>query len=305
MIVPTISRATSPAFSDAVGDSRSSTASSSGRALLVQRVATVALWFATLLTLAVLVLIIVFAMQRGLSQVTWDFLSQAPSRSGAEGGIWPMIVGTLYVTAAGVLLATPVGLGAAIYLAEYTAEGRVSRIIRSGTESLAGVPSIIFGLFGFAFFVTTLGLGWSILSGGLTLGAMILPTIIRTAEEALRAVPREFRHVAQSLGASKWDAIRTVVLPVAAPGVATGVVLGVGRAISETAAVIFTAGVALDMPTSLFSSTRTMSVQFYTLTMEGISDEKAYGTAAVLVVTILLLNVMAYSLMHRVTRRYR
>ncbi|AMW06876.1 phosphate ABC transporter permease [Gemmatimonas phototrophica] len=273
--------------------------------MLVQRVATVALWSATLLTLALLVLIIVFVMQRGLSQVTWDFLSQAPSRSGAEGGIWPMIVGTLYVTAAGVLLATPIGLGAAIYLAEYTAEGRVSRIIRSGTESLAGVPSIIFGLFGFAFFVTTLGLGWSILSGGLTLGAMILPTIIRTAEEALRAVPREFRHVAQSLGASKWDAIRTVVLPVAAPGVATGVVLGVGRAISETAAVIFTAGVALEMPTSLFSSTRTMSVHFYTLTMEGISDEKAYGTAAVLVVTILLLNIMAYSLMHRMTRRYR
>ncbi|MCO4099966.1 MAG: ABC transporter permease subunit [Gemmatimonas sp.] len=129
-----------------------------------------------------------------------------------------MIIGTLYVTAAGVLLATPVGLGAAIYLAEYTAEGRVSRIIRSGTESLAGVPSIIFGLFGFAVFVTTLGLGWSILSGGLTLSAMILPTIIRPAEEALRVVPRAFRHVAQSLGASKWDAIRTVVLPVAAPG---------------------------------------------------------------------------------------
>ncbi len=305
MTVPTVSRVTSPAFSDAVAGSRSSTAPSTGRALLVQRVATVALWSATLLTLVVLVLIIVFVMQRGLSQITWEFLSTAPSRSGAEGGIWPMIVGTLYVTAAGVLLATPVGLGAAIYLAEYTAEGRVSRIIRSGTESLAGVPSIIFGLFGFAFFVTTLGLGWSILSGGLTLGAMILPTIIRTAEEALRAVPREFRHVAQSLGASKWDAIRTVVLPVAAPGVATGVVLGVGRAISETAAVIFTAGVALDMPTSLFSSTRTMSVHFYTLTMEGISDEKAYGTAAVLVVTILLLNIMAYSLMHRMTRRYR
>lgn len=276
-----------------------------GRALMVQRAATVLLWSATLLTLAVLVLIIAFVMQRGLSQVTWEFLSRAPSRSGAEGGIWPMIVGTIYVTAAGVLLATPVGLGAAIYLAEYTADGRLSRIIRTGTESLAGVPSIIFGLFGFAFFVTTLGLGWSILSGGLTLGAMILPTIIRTAEEALRAVPREFRHVAQSLGASKWDAIRTVVLPVAAPGVATGVVLGVGRAISETAAVIFTAGVALDMPTSLFSSTRTMSVHFYTLTMEGISDEKAYGTAAVLVVTILVLNVLAYSLMHRMTRRYR
>lgn len=203
------------------------------------------------------------------------------------------------------IVATPLGLGAAIYLAEYTKEGRLSGIIRRGTESLAGIPSIIFGLFGFAFFVTTLGMGWSILSGGLTLGVMILPTVIRTSEEALRAVPREYRHVAQSLGASKWNAIRSVVLPVAAPGVVTGIVLGIGRAVSETAAVIFTAGVALETPMSPFDSARTMSVHFYTLTMEGISDEQAYGTAAVLVVTILVINAAAYTLMHRFTRRLR
>jgi len=272
---------------------------------LRNRLAVTVLWGATALTVALLVLIVAFVMQRGLPHVSWSFLTEAPRRSGAEGGIGTTIVSTLYVTACGVLLATPVGLGAAIYLAEYTADGVLARLVRSGTESLAGVPSIIFGLFGFAFFVTTLGLGWSILSGGLTLAAMILPTIIRTAEEALRAVPVAYRHAAQSLGASKWDAIRTVVLPAAAPGIATGVVLGIGRAISETAAVIFTAGVALDMPTSLFDSARTMSVHFYTLTMEGISDDMAYGTAAVLVVTILCINLTAYGLTHRLTRRFR
>jgi phosphate transport system permease protein len=270
-----------------------------------QRVARWALWGATGLTVGLLVVIILFVMRRGLGQVTWAFLSTQPTRSGAEGGILSTIVGTLYVTATALVVATPLGLGAAIYLAEYTHDGIVARIIRSGTESLAGIPSIIFGLFGFAFFVSALGMGWSILSGGLTLAAMILPTVIRTAEEALRAVPRDYRHVAQSLGASKWDAIRTVVLPAAAPGIMTGIVLGVGRAVSETAAVIFTAGVALRMPTSLLDSTRTMSVHFYTLTMEGISDTQAYGTAAVLVVTILLINVTAYALMYRFTRSLR
>ncbi len=270
-----------------------------------QQLARVALWGATTLTVGVLIFIIVFVMQRGLGAISWSFLTDNPQHSGAEGGIFPTIVSTLYVTLAAVLVATPLGLGAAIYLAEYTTETRLSGIIRRGTESLAGIPSIIFGLFGFAFFVTALGMGWSILSGGLTLGAMILPTIIRTSEEALRAVPREYRHVAQSLGASKWEAIRSVVLPVSAPGVMTGIVLGIGRAVSETAAVIFTAGVALRTPTSVFDSARTMSVHFYTLTMEGISDEKAYGTAAVLVVTILLINVAAYSLMHRFTRSLR
>jgi phosphate transport system permease protein len=263
------------------------------------------LWLSTALTVAILVLIVAFVMRRGLPHVSLAFLTEAPRRSGAEGGIGTTVVGTLYVTACALLLAAPLGLGAAIYLAEYTADGPLARLVRSGTESLAGVPSIIFGLFGFAFFVTTLGMGWSILSGGLTLAAMILPTIIRTAEESLRAVPMAYRHAARSLGASKWDAIRTVVLPAAAPGIATGMVLGIGRAISETAAVIFTAGVALDWPTSLFDSTRTMSVHFYTLTMEGISDSQAYGTAAVLVITILLINVTAYALTHRLTRRYR
>lgn len=270
-----------------------------------QSLARVALWSATALTVGILVFVVAFVLQRGLGMLSWSFLTDMPRRSGAEGGIFPTVVSTLYVTFAAVVVATPLGLGAAIYLAEYTVEGRLSGVIRRGTDSLAGIPSIIFGLFGFAFFVTMLGMGWSVLSGGLTLGAMILPTVIRTSEEALRAVPREYRHVAQSLGASKWDAIRSVVLPAAAPGVMTGIVLGVGRAVSETAVVIFTAGVALKTPMSPFDSARTMSVHFYTLTMEGISDEYAYGTAAVLLVTILVINLSAYALMQRFTRRLR
>lgn len=286
-------------------DATSSLRRSSISPRAAQRAARMLMWGATALTVGILVFVVAFVLRRGLSAISWSFLTEDLRRSGSEGGIFPTIVSTLYVTFAAVIVATPMGLGAAIYLAEYTSEGWLASTIRRGTEGLAGIPSIIFGLFGFAFFVTALGMGWSMLSGGLTLAVMILPTIIRTSEEALRAVPREYRHVAQSLGASKWDAIRSVVLPVAAPGVMTGIVLGIGRAVGETAAVIFTAGVALKTPHSLFDSARTMSVHFYTLTMEGISDHNAYGTAAVLVLTILLINVTAYTLMHHVTRRHR
>lgn len=270
-----------------------------------QLVAKAVLWAMTLATVGVLFYIIYFVLRRGLGHVGWDFLTEMPRRSGSVGGIFSTIVGTLYVTGVGVVVATPIGLGAAIYLAEYTREGRLTRIVRFGAESLAGVPSIIFGLFGFAFFVTYLRFGWSILSGGLTLAFMILPTIIRTSEEALRAVPASYREVALSLGASKWQAIVRVVMPAAAPGILTGIILGVGRSVSETAAVIFTSGVSLKMPHSLFDSTRTMSVHFYTLTMESISEPKAYATAAVLVITILLINVAAYTLMNRFTRKFR
>jgi phosphate transport system permease protein len=169
------------------------------------------------------------------------------------------------------------------------------------------VPSIIFGLFGFVFFVLTLQFGWSILAGGLTLAFMILPTVIRTSEEAIKAVPAAYREVALTLGASKWESIVKVVLPSALPGIVTGVILGVGRSISETAAVIFTAGSSLSqaIPHSVFAGTRTLSVHFYQLAREGISAEKAYATAAVLVASILVINVSAYAIMNRFIRRYR
>jgi phosphate transport system permease protein len=272
-----------------------------------QLIARIVLWAGMAATLAVLLFIILFVLRRGLGHVDWTFLSESPRDSGRAGGILPMIVGTLAVTALAVLVATPLGLGTAIYLAEYTRGGLITRIIHFGTECLAGVPSIIFGLFGFVFFVIILGLGWSILSGGLTLAFMILPTIIRTSEEAIKAVPHSYREVSLSLGASKWETIVKVVLPSALPGIVTGIILSIGRAMEETAVVIFTAGSSLShvIPTSLYEGTRTLAVHIYLLAREGISTEKAFATASVLIIAILIINISAYAIMNRFIRRYR
>ena len=271
---------------------------------LEQSAARIVLWTMTALTVAVLFFIIVFVLRKGLPAVNLDFLTRNPMDMGKGGGIFSTIVATVVLTAVAILIATPLGVGTAIYLTEYTWENRVTRIIRFGAECLAGIPSIIFGLFGFILFVTKLGFGWSILSGSLTLAFMILPTIIRTSEEAIKSVPGVLRTVSFSLGGTKWQTVTRVVLPAALPGVVTGIILSVGRSIGETAAVIFTAGSALKVPTSLFSSSRTMSVHFYVLAREGISMSRAYGTAAVLILAILLVNLMTYYLMNRFIRRY-
>jgi phosphate transport system permease protein len=272
-----------------------------------QLLARAVLWTLMAAALAILTLILAFVLGRGLGHISWSFLSRAPIDSGRSGGVMPIIVGTLQVTLLGIATATPLGVGTAIYLCEYTREGHVTRVIRFGAECLAGVPSIIFGLFGFVLFVLTLGFGWSILAGGLTLGFMTLPTIIRTSEEALRAVPAGYRDVSLSLGASKWQTIVHVVLPAALPGILTGLILGLGRAIGETAAVIFTAGSSLPrrIPTSFFEGTRTLSVHFYQLAREGISADNAYATAAVLVLAITFINIGAHVAMNRFMRRYR
>ena len=270
-----------------------------------QRLAVVLVWGAAVATLLVLLLIIAYILVEGLPRVSLEFLLGSPRQMGRQGGILPMIVGTFALTVVAVLIATPFGVGTAIYLTEYTREGRLTRLIRFGTESLAGVPSIIFGLFGFVFFVITLGMGWSILSGGLTLAAMILPTIIRTSEEAIRSVPTVYRDVSFALGATRWQTVTRAVLPTALPGITTGVILGVGRSVGETAAVILTAGSALQMPTSLFSPTRTMAVHFYILAREGVSLEMAYATGAVLVILVLAINVLANEALRRVMAKDR
>jgi phosphate transport system permease protein len=256
------------------------------------------------LTIAVLLFIIVFILRKGLPVLSLDFLLRNPVNMGKDGGIFSTVLATLALTALAVLIATPLGVGTAVYLTEYTWENRVTRVIRFGAECLAGIPSIIFGLFGFILFVTKLGFGWSILSGGLTLAFMILPTIIRTSEEAIKSVPPAYRTVGMSLGGTKWQTVTRIVLPAALPGIVTGVILSIGRSIGETAAVIFTAGSALKLPTSLFSSSRTMAVHFYILAREGISMPNAYGTAAILIIAILAVNLATYSLMNRFIRRY-
>ena len=262
------------------------------------------LWLMTGFTIFILLFIIINVLVKGLPQVTPTFLFAEPHDMGRAGGIFSTIVATAYITLVAILLATPLGVGTAIYLTEYTREGRVTRMIRFGAECLAGVPSIILGLFGFVLFVLKLGLGWCILSGGLTLAIMVLPVIIRTSEEAIKAVPQEYRQVCFSLGLSQWQAVTRVVLPSALPGITTGVMLSVGRSLGETAVLLFTAGAGLRLPTSLFDSGRTMAVHFYILAREGISMPNAYGTAAILMISILIINLTAYSLMQRFLRRH-
>ena len=271
----------------------------------VQRVAVSFMWLGTILTVGMLLFIVAYILTLGLPHVTWEFLSQSPRHMGREGGVLPMIVGTLWVAGLAVMIAAPVGVITAIYLTEYTTEGKLTAIIRFGADCLAGIPSIIFGLFGFVFFTITLGMGLSVLSGALTLAIMVLPTIIRTSEEAIRAVPRSYREAAFGLGATRWGVVAQVVLRSALPGIGTGVVLSIGRSISETAAVMLTAGSALRLPTSAFDSTRTLALHFFVLSREGISMSKAYATASVLIVAILAINLLATWAMQRFVAKLR
>ena len=264
-----------------------------------QRIAVGFMWILAAITFAVLAFILAFVLVHGLPHVTWGFLSRSPTSMGRAGGIFPVLFGTLLVAGLAVLVAAPIGVATAVYLTEYTRNGRLTAVIRFGADCLAGVPSIIFGLFGFVFFAIALGMGLSVLSGALTLALMVLPTIIRTSEEAIRTVPDSYREVSLGLGGSRWQTVFYVVLRSALPGISTGIVLSLGRSISETAAVMLTAGSALRLPRSLFDSSRTLALHFYLLSREGISMQNAYATASVLIIAILALNLLAYTLMRR------
>ncbi len=268
----------------------------------VQRIAIAALWALALITIGALLFIVLYILAHGLPHITWEFLTKSPESMGRKGGVFPMIVGTILVAGLAVVIAGPIGVATAIYLTEYTRESRLTAVIRFGADCLAGIPSIIFGLFGFVFFSITLGMGLSVISGALTLALMVLPTIIRTTEEAIRAVPYAYREVSYGLGSTRWQMVTKVVLPSALPGIGTGVVLSLGRSISETAAIMLTAGSALRLPHSPFDSTRTLALHFYILSREGLSMSNAYATASVLIISILALNAFAYWLMRRFVR---
>lgn len=270
---------------------------------ITQRIAVAFLWGLTLITIGVLLYIILYILLKGLPHLSWEFLSKAPVSMGRKGGIFPMIIGTFMVAGLAVVIAAPLGVATAVYLTEYTRESRLTFVIRFGADCLAGIPSIIYGLFGFVFFSIALGMGLSVISGALTLALMVLPTIIRTTEEAIRAVPYGFREASYGLGSTRWQMVTRVVLPSALPGICTGIVLSLGRSISETAAVMLTAGSALRLPASLFDSSRTLALHFYILSREGLSMENAYATASVLILVILALNGLAYWLMNRLIRR--
>lgn len=249
-------------------------------------------WISAAITVIVLVAILSFIFIKGYKLITFKFLTGNYSPSG-NGGILPMIVTTIYTVILAVGIATPIGILAAIYLREYAKQGIVVKIIRFATESLSGIPSIVYGLFGSIFFVATLKLGYSILSGSLTVAIIILPVIIRTTEEALKSVPQAYREASLGLGATKFQTLYKVIVPSAMPGVLSGVILSIGRVVGESAAILLTAGTVAKMPKGIMSSARTLTVQSYLVTKEAGDIQQAAAVGIVLIIIILVLNTVA------------
>ena len=255
--------------------------------------------------------ILAYVFFHGFRAVTWDFLTLPPTDSMTRGGIMPAIVGTLYLTAGAIAVALPLGVISAVYLTEYAKQGRWIRVIRIGVNCLAGVPSVVFGLFGLGFFVVYLKFGSSIIAGSLTLGILILPTIIGASEEALKAVPQTFREASLALGVSKWSTIARIVLPPALPGILTGSILGIGRAAGETAPIMFTAAAFFTaaLPKSIFDEVMALPYHVYVLATAGTNIEMTrpiqYGTVMVLVALILGIDLIAILIRSSMRRKKR
>ena len=243
------------------------------------------------ITLLILVIILGYILVKGLQVINFEFLFSSPIDAGREGGIFPMIISSIYVVFIAAIIATPLGVGAAIYMSEYASNQKVIKFIRFGSETLASIPYIVFGLFGLAFFVVFLKLGWCILSGGLVLALMAIPTIFQVAEVTLSSIPNSYKEGGYGLGATKWQVIYSVILPAALPGIITGVILAMTRAISEAAAVMYAVGSAITVPVSIFDPGRPLPLHLYVLATEGVSLRNAYGTAAVLVIIVLVLTI--------------
>lgn len=255
--------------------------------------------------IAILIAILGFIVIKGFSAISWDFITKMPEEGMTKGGIFPAIIGTLYLVLGSILFAFPVGVLAAIYMNEYVKDGIIKKIIKQMTNNLSGVPSIVFGLFGMSLFVNKLGFGDSILAGSLTLGLLVLPVIIRTTEEALKSVDDTFRQASLGLGASKWQTTKNVVLPIAFPNIITGLILSVGRVSGETAPILFTVAAYFlpKLPSSIFDQAMALPYHLYVISTSGTNIEEsrpiAYGTALVLVLIVLVTNLLANAL-----RRY-
>ncbi len=268
---------------------------------MADRAFTLAIWGAAALVASAFLWLLGDLVWHGMAHLSWSFLVSAPVSAGREGGIAPILVSTLLILAVALAAAIPLGLGAAVWLAEYTRRGdALGQGVRLSLDVLAGVPSIVFGLFGNAFFSVFLGLGFSILSGGLTLACMILPIFIRTSEAGISAVNDAWRHGAHALGMTRAAALWHILLPSAAPAIAAGLMLGIGRATAETAALIFTSGYVDRMPESLSDSGRALAVHIYELSMNVTGgDSAAYASALVLIVLIVAINAGALTLSDR------
>jgi phosphate transport system permease protein len=269
---------------------------------------------ATLLVIFVLFFILYDIFSKGSGVLTWEFLTDKPRKGMTEGGIWPAIVGTFWVSLVTVIFSVPIGMFAAIYLNEYAKQGHLVRLIRLAIRNLSGVPSIVYGLFGFSLFVLMLNLGLSVLSSGLTLGLLTLPWTITASEEALKTVPRSYREGALALGATKWQTIRTNVLPYAVPGMLTGTILGLARAAGETAPILFTGAaffwpVLPKFPKVLFQQFMALPYHLFIMSTQHHEILKvrplAYGTALVLIVLILLMNTVAIGVRYRFRKKYK
>lgn len=263
-------------------------------------------WLTAISTLAVLMSIVGYIVITGVPSIVSAgpaFFTTAPHGVKMEGGIYPMIVASAYVTGLALLIAFPIGAASAVYLAEYAGRSRLVEAVRFSADLLSGVPSIVFGLFGLALFVYFLGMGYSVLAGALTLVFMILPTLIRTSEQAINAVPKSYREASLGLGAGKWQTIRRIVLPTASPGILTGLILSTGRAFGETAAVLYTAGAAPITPLMPLQGGRTLTVHLYLLATQGqITDALKVG--AVLLFVVLAFNLSAGWMMGRFERKF-
>jgi len=262
-----------------------------------QKIAFFFLLVATLLIVVPVGIIVVIIIQKGLPAVNWQFLSDIPRQGMRAGGIFPAIIGTMYLVAGAIIFALPIGLLAAIYLSEYSKDNLLNRVIKLAIVNLAGVPSVVYGLFGLALFVIFFRFGASILSGALTLGIMILPIVITTSREALESVPQSFREVSLSLGASKWQTIRHIVLPNAIPGILTGTILGLGRAAGETAPILFTVAAFYlpQLPSSIFDQAMALPYHLYVISTQvpNVDEKIRYGTAFVLLALVLFMNLVA------------
>lgn len=273
-----------------------------------QRLAVILISIVAAIAVIPIVIVIAFLIINGLQALSWEFLTQPPSAGMTEGGIMPAILGTILLTLGTAVAAIPIGVGAAIYLAEYARETRLTRMIRLAIVNLAGIPSIVYGLFGLGVFVLFLDMGTSIIAGSLTLGLMTLPVVISTSEEAINAVPREFRLVSLSLGATHWQTIRNQVLPHALPGIITGIILGLGRAAGETAPILFTVAAFYlpQLPKSIFDQTMALPYHLYVISTQvpGMPLSIQYGTALVLLFLVLSLTLTA-SILRTIMRRRR
>jgi phosphate transport system permease protein len=263
------------------------------------------LFICILTTIFFLGIILYFIVVRGIGALSWEFLTQVPRKAMTAGGVAPAIVGTFYLTLGAMIFSIPLGLACAVYLSEYSPKSFIVNIIRISINNLAGVPSVVFGLFGLAIFVKFFGFGVSILSGSLTLGIMVLPSIISAAQEALIAVPQSYREASLALGATLWETIRKVVLPSALPGILTGVILSIGRVAGETAPIMFTAATfyTRGYPDSVFSEVMALPYHIYALMTEGVHPEEqtsiAYGCALILLILVLTMSVLAIILRQR------